>query len=78
LLYETRNQLGLIDTFKKIRGTFDPYTGVFGWIIEKEGSATFSNGQIDKANNVAMYWPPAPDIFGAFMTDYVPETFKRK
>jgi hypothetical protein len=60
------------------RGTFDPYTGVFGWIIEKEGSATFSNGQIDKANNVAMYWPPAPDIFGAFMTDYAPETFKRK
>lgn len=60
------------------RGTFDPFTGVFGWIIEKGGAATFSNGSIDKNNNTQMYWPPAPGVFGAYMNDYTPETFKRK
>lgn len=60
------------------RGTFDPFTGAFGWIIEKNGAATFSNGSMDKNNNVRMYWPPAPGVFGTYMSDYEAETFKRK
>lgn len=60
------------------RGTFDPFTGNYGWILEKESAATFASGTIDKNNFAKMYWPPAPNVFGAYMTDYVPETFKRK
>ncbi len=60
------------------QATFDPFTGVLGWVMEQGGAATFSTGYIDKSDNVRMYWPSAPDIYGVHMTDYEPETFKRK
>jgi len=60
------------------RGTYDIFTGVFGWIIENETAATFSVGTVQKDGGVRMYWPPSPSVFGAQMSDYVPETFRRK
>ncbi len=70
--------LGLAPVHTIDRGTFDPFTGVLGWIIEKDGAATFSNGSMDKNGNAQMYWPPAPGVFGAYMNDYETETFRRK
>jgi len=60
------------------RGTFDPYTGVFGWIISKGEAATFASGYIGSDNNARMYWPPAPDVFGARTGNYVIDNYKRR
>ena len=60
------------------RGTFDMFTGNFGWIIENDFAATFSTGVIDKSGAARMYWPPAPGVFGTYMSDFVPEVFRKK
>lgn len=60
------------------RGTFDPYTGLFGWVITRGEAATFSHGVVADDGDIKMYWPPAPDIFGAQTADYRYETFRRQ
>lgn len=60
------------------RGTFDPFTGTLGWILQHGSAATFSSGFLSKDNNAQMFWPPAPGVFGTYMDDYTRETFKRK
>lgn len=60
------------------RGTFDPYTGVFGWILSRGNSSTFVSGLIDENENAKLFWPPAPGVFGVTANEYGFDTYQRR
>lgn len=51
-------------------GTFDPYTGRFGWTLTKGGETTFTSGSVRADADVDLFWPPAPDVFGTRVQEY--------
>lgn len=59
------------------RGTFDPYTGVFGWINSRDDASTFVSGIVND-QSLKLFWPPAPHLFGATTNDYDYVTYKRQ
>ncbi len=59
------------------KGSFDPYTGRMGWIYARGGAETFISAYLDPSDQLKIYWPPAPDVFGALMADFEFDTYKR-
>jgi hypothetical protein len=70
--------VGITATKNISAGAFDPYTGMLGWVIEKEDRTTFASGLVGDDGNAQVYWPPAPSVFGAQMHDFALEAYKRK
>lgn len=58
-------------------GVFDPYSGVLGWIMERDGESAFASGRIGEDKNLMVYWPPRADLFGASVNNYKLELFSR-
>jgi hypothetical protein len=75
------NFVSIVDvtTIESIQeGTYDPYTGRFGWMITREATyTTLVSGLVDSEAGIRAFWPPAPNVFGVRTKDYAFEAFRR-
>lgn len=59
------------------RATFDPYTGVFGWVRSRDGDSNIVSGIIDSDSELKLFWPPAPNVSGSLTDEFGLSRYKR-
>lgn len=58
-------------------GSFDPFTGRFGWRIKRDEAITYGGGIVAQDGSAHLYWPPEPN-FGTVARDLEFQVFQPK